>query len=149
MESVNKSVLSRRIIELRGDKSRKEFASLIGMSEGAVEKYEKKLSIPSSEVAVRISEIGDVSIEWLLGLSDRRKPNIDADSAAAVIITAGKVAETIAERIDDIPYDPKEFGEAFRDLLEHAIRQQKNDEEIGTVVDFQAERISRKLSGSK
>jgi len=69
--------------------------------------------------------------------------------AAHIITTAGKVAETIAERIEDIPYDPKEFGEAFRDLLEHAIKQQKNEEEIGTVVDFQAERISRKLSGSK
>lgn len=54
-----------------------EFAARLGLSRGTVAKYCSGGGMPVSEVLAKICEKCDVSSDYLLGLSDVRKPNAD------------------------------------------------------------------------
>ena len=64
-----------RIKELRLEKELKqvELAQIIGMSQSSLSGYESGKIEPDQETLIRLSEFFDVSIDYLLGISDIKK----------------------------------------------------------------------------
>ena len=58
--------LGEKIRGLRGDMTQKEFAKLLGVSQGSVAKYESGRSFPKATVLRRIAALGGGTIEELL-----------------------------------------------------------------------------------
>ena len=55
-----------RIRKIRGNLTQEEFGSLIGVTQGTVQKYEKGDCLPSEKVQKKIADYGRVTVEWLL-----------------------------------------------------------------------------------
>jgi transcriptional regulator with XRE-family HTH domain len=64
-----------RIKKLReeNDITQEELAQKLEMSKGIISLYEKEIRKPSLEVLIKLSEIFDCSIDYLLGKTDVRK----------------------------------------------------------------------------
>lgn len=71
-----------RIKELKGTMSVSAFARAIKINQQTMDTYMKG-RLPSLEVAARIATTFDVSLDWLLGLSDDRRGGTPAGAAAA------------------------------------------------------------------
>ncbi len=65
-----------RIRDLRNDKdlTQKDIAELLGMSQTGYSKYETGENDIPTAVLIRLAEIHKTSIDYLLGLTDERKP---------------------------------------------------------------------------
>lgn len=133
---------SKRLIQLRGAKSRRDFASEIGVSEGAIRMYENG-SWPSLEVALRIAENYNVSIDWLAGRDGLMlAPNQDSahELSADTIMTiakAGALLEAIASKSKRILIDPKDLSGQFTEMLSYSIQEDLTSEKMDNVIDFQ------------
>lgn len=66
--------ISNRIKELRNERNltQKEFAELINVSTVSVSSYETGAKTPSLDMMVNISNICEVSIDWLCGLTKKK-----------------------------------------------------------------------------
>lgn len=75
---------SSRIKELRTSlkMTQSDFASLIGSAQNALSGYENGDRTPSYELLMSIAENFDISIDWLLGLSDKKFLRIETYSDA-------------------------------------------------------------------
>jgi transcriptional regulator with XRE-family HTH domain len=56
-----------RLRKLRGNVPQKEFAVAVGLSERAYRRYELGERLPSFDILMRISAIGECSLSWLVG----------------------------------------------------------------------------------
>jgi transcriptional regulator with XRE-family HTH domain len=65
-------IFARKLKELRKDKqfSQSQMAELLGITQQAYSKYENETAEPSFEMLVQISDIFDVSCDYLLGKTD-------------------------------------------------------------------------------
>lgn len=72
IDSLLFSGLPTRIKEIRGFLTQKEFAKKIGVTQGAVQKYENGINYPGFAVLEKIAEVGGVAVEWLLRGEDPR-----------------------------------------------------------------------------
>lgn len=65
-----------RIRELREDKdiNQTEFAKLLGMSQTGYSKYETGENDIPTAILIKIAKFHDTSIDYLLGLTDVKKP---------------------------------------------------------------------------
>ncbi len=65
-----------RIRDLRNDKdlTQKDIAELLGMSQTGYSKYETGENDIPTAVLIRLAEIHKTSLDYLLGLTDERKP---------------------------------------------------------------------------
>ncbi len=64
--------IARRIREIRGfDRTQKEFAQLLGVSQATVSKLEKGLVLPSPQVLLKLSEVSGKSVDWILKGEER------------------------------------------------------------------------------
>jgi transcriptional regulator with XRE-family HTH domain len=65
-----------RICDLRedADMSQKELAAMLNLKSSAISKYEKGLTQPSISALIKIAEIFNVSVDYLLGLSSIKNP---------------------------------------------------------------------------
>ena len=63
-----------RVKELRGYMSLKEFAAPLGVTPANVSKIENGEIGLSSDLAKKICDVYDVSMDWLFGRTDERKP---------------------------------------------------------------------------
>lgn len=70
---MTKSVFPHRLKQVIKGMKRKHFADEIGISEGAVRKYENG-SMPALDVAGRIADFGNVTVDWLLGREVNQSP---------------------------------------------------------------------------
>lgn len=63
-----------RIKELRQEKEmkQKELAAAIGITHGAISQYETGRSIPSQALLVKFAKFFNVSVDYLLGLTDEK-----------------------------------------------------------------------------
>lgn len=55
--------LTSSVLELRGDRSQREFAKSLGVSQGAVQSWESKQSVPSLENLVKLAEMRGEMVE--------------------------------------------------------------------------------------
>lgn len=65
-----------RIRDLRNDKdmNQTELAELLGMSQTGYSKYETGENDIPTAVLIRLADIHNTSVDYLLGLTDQRKP---------------------------------------------------------------------------
>lgn len=61
-EKVNKELIGKRLIELRGSRTQSEIASAIGVSQSAYAMYESGERIPRDEVKIRIANFHKKSV---------------------------------------------------------------------------------------
>lgn len=95
------SGLPARIKEIRGFLTQKEFANRIGVTQGAVQKYENGVNYPGYGVLEKIAEFGEVTVEWLLRGEEARAPGLqdfspEAYSATLTALETALLTEVIA-----------------------------------------------------
>ena len=56
---------------LRGRTSRFALSELLGLSKNCINKYEKGESVPSVQALITIADHFNVSLDWLIGTSDK------------------------------------------------------------------------------
>ncbi|MGI5906961.1 MAG: helix-turn-helix domain-containing protein [Candidatus Pararuminococcus gallinarum] len=68
-------MVGKRLATLRQEKgmTQKELAKALGLSLNSVSLYERDLSQPSDETKIQIARLFGVSMDYLMGMSDRRK----------------------------------------------------------------------------
>lgn len=68
-------IFGRRLQELLDERgwTHERFADLMGLSVSMVSHYKHSRSLPSTELLVDISGVFDVSLDWLMGISDMRE----------------------------------------------------------------------------
>lgn len=65
-------IIKKRLKEVFGSDVQEKVAAKLGMSQPNVSKMLTGLQLPTAEVLKNISKVYDVSVDWLLGLSDDR-----------------------------------------------------------------------------
>lgn len=88
----NFSVVTARIIELKGKRSVSAFARAIGINQQTMDTYIKG-RLPSAEVLIKLSTTFSVSADWLLGLTDERGSASSVGSDAEKAQMANKIHE--------------------------------------------------------
>lgn len=75
MGDIGLDIFADRLKELRIENglTQAQFVNDLGITASALSSYEKNLKNPSISVAKKIAEKYDVSIDWLCGLSNKRK----------------------------------------------------------------------------
>lgn len=70
-------ILSERLKKVREElnMNQADFAKLIGVTQQSLSSYEKCVSKPTLDVAIRIADKCEISLSWLCGLSDRPSNN--------------------------------------------------------------------------
>ena len=70
-----KNALGSRIKQLRSDDgiTQTEFGNLFGLAKSTVSQYESGSSRPDDELKVKIATHYNVSLDWLLGLNDKKE----------------------------------------------------------------------------
>ena len=58
--------LSDRIKKIRGDLKQGEFAKIVGVAQGTINKYESGAILPGEDNLRKIADYGGVTVEWLL-----------------------------------------------------------------------------------
>lgn len=139
----------KRMEEIRGRQSRSAFALAIGVSEGAVRTYEKG-AVPSLDVAVRMANYGNVSLDWLTGRDGSHKhiyleSTIELDeNVIKTIDLAGELIEKIATKSKRILISPTDLSKTFVELLHFVIEEDSNEETIDNIVEFQIKKRDKK-----
>lgn len=84
---------SERIKELRTERgmSQSEFAKLLHTSQTCISSYEASDRTPNTEMLMIISEKCDVSIDWLLGLSDIKNQHEEKPSYETIFVWLTKM----------------------------------------------------------
>jgi putative transcriptional regulator len=64
-ELMNKKLIGKKLIKLRGNKSREEVADCIGISVSALQMYENGQRIPRDEIKVKLANFFGVTVQEL------------------------------------------------------------------------------------
>lgn len=81
-----------RIRKLRGKETQEEFGSKLGVSGQHISRYEKDQSVPSIEVAMKISEIYGVTLDWIYTGKEMEK---SVEEQEGVYLTKDKYIELL------------------------------------------------------
>jgi transcriptional regulator with XRE-family HTH domain len=67
-------LVGERLADLRKDKGlqQKELAAIIGVTERSVSLYERELSSPNDKIKLKIARYFNVSLDYLMGLTDHQ-----------------------------------------------------------------------------
>mgnify|MGYP001349423463 CR=1 FL=1 len=71
------NILGKRIKQVRQELGlvQEEFAKKIEVGgKSTVSQYESGINSPDDDIKIRIAKLGNVSLDWLLGLSSEKKP---------------------------------------------------------------------------
>lgn len=60
-----KTAVARKLIELRGTKSREEVAEAVGISVSALQMYENAQRMPKDEIKIRLANFYGVTVQYL------------------------------------------------------------------------------------
>jgi transcriptional regulator with XRE-family HTH domain len=58
--------IGERIKYIRGNLTQKEFADILNTKQNYISRYEKGERIPSLSLLIKIAELGNVSLDWLI-----------------------------------------------------------------------------------
>ena len=114
--------LPARIKETRGFLTQKEFAQQIGVTQGAVQKYETGINNPGYGVLEKIAEFGAVSVEWLLRGEESRPPKLqdcppEDYSATLTSLETALLTEVITAVEEVIKAERRKFSPAQKSRL--------------------------------
>ena len=116
-----------RFKELREKHSQDEFGQMIGVSRPTVGFYEAGTRIPDAITLTRIASACDVSVDWLLGLSDVKSIDANARSAEAftglseaalATLSTEKEAPSDAGLQRNIQFSLNDYRQIVSELLE-------------------------------
>jgi transcriptional regulator with XRE-family HTH domain len=63
--------VGRRLRQLRGfDVTQAEFARKLGISQSQLSKYERGVAAPPADILIRLKELLQISVDWLLSGDD-------------------------------------------------------------------------------
>ena len=96
------SIFTERVRELRGDRSQREVAEGIGITQQTYGRYENGARRPDLEIIERMAVFFEVSADYLLGLSDQKAPDFEIQSAAVVT----GLSQATIEHIQDLTRQP-------------------------------------------
>ncbi len=96
------SIFTERVRELRGDRSQREVAEGIGITQQTYGRYENGARRPDLEIIERMAVFFEVSADYLLGLSDQKTPDFEIQSAAVVT----GLSQATIEHIQDLTRQP-------------------------------------------
>ena len=116
------SGLPERIKEIRGFLTQNEFAQKIGVTQGAVQKYEKGINYPGYGILEKIAEFGEVTVEWLLRGEEARPPELqerapEAYSATLSALETALLTEVITAVEEVIKAERLKFSPAPKSRL--------------------------------
>ncbi|SHH57819.1 helix-turn-helix domain-containing protein [Sporanaerobacter acetigenes] len=123
------STLSNRIRELRTEKelTQEEFGKLFGIVKSTVSLYESGKSAPDDEIKKKIAKYFNVSLDYLMGVSDVKNPYIndkDLDEVDKFLLELKKEAEKEGLEFDET--SPQELIETYK-LLKEFKKRTKGD----------------------
>lgn len=80
-EKINKFTFASRLSDLRSSRkmSQIKLATLIGLTQESVSALENGVSSPRLSTLIKLSEVLECSIDYLLGLSDVKQPALSRD----------------------------------------------------------------------
>lgn len=112
-EAIKRSLLpafTERFIELFGESvTQEEFGNKLGLTRNTIAQYLNGHRIPDSITLKQICERCNVSADWLLGLSDVKKPDADLQAVS-------KITGFLPETIDALnPLDVKMLNAIYAD----------------------------------
>lgn len=94
-----------RFKELRlkhGYKTQQQLAAALFVNQTAVSQWERGVTVPSSGLLVRLSQMYDVSIDYLLGKDDIEKPaTVSGDGQAEKLAAALKAIGIEVDNLSD------------------------------------------------
>ena len=115
--------IGERIRSIRGRLPRSEFATKIGISQGAIQKWEENTSVPKADALARLKDAFGISIDWLLTgegeMYGGQPPQTQhpAEASGAKYLTVSGEGEVLNQdtsvNIDDWTYsqiDPEQFA---------------------------------------
>lgn len=79
-----------RMLRLERSESLEDVAKLTGVSKSLLSRYERGLIDPGLRALAKLTKYYKVSLDWLFGFADDRKP-IDTDNPLADLSDASKV----------------------------------------------------------
>lgn len=111
------NILGKRILSLRESKkiSQLELAKLLNISNTTLSQYESGKRIPNDEIKKNIAIYFNVSIDYLLGLTDIKEPINEIIKKGEVAIKPPSEIEKIYE---SLPAEEKKMLEDYGDYLE-------------------------------
>lgn len=75
-KEIKMPIFRERFRSLRGDMTQADFAKFVGISRPTVGFYENGERLPDALALKKIAEKCEISVDWLLGLSDVKQPNV-------------------------------------------------------------------------
>lgn len=68
-----RDVIAKRLVALRGNRSREEVASAVGISVSALQMYENGKRVPRDDIKMRIADFYGVSVESIFYAEEEHK----------------------------------------------------------------------------
>lgn len=102
MENYIRSGVADRLRKIRGSRSQKEFAQLIGISQQKVSNFERGILLPSIPTLIRIARESGVYIDWLLTGEGPMRPPVTRDLVLRTRIESDKEGFDLYEVIEEI-----------------------------------------------
>ena len=103
------SIFTERVRELRGDRSQREVAEGIGITQQTYGRYENGARRPDLEIIERMAVFFEVSADYLLGLKNVRTPDYNIQAASGVTGLSQETIEHIWELIGNPMFPEAEY----------------------------------------
>lgn len=106
-----------RLKILRGEAGLKqvEVASLLGIDRTTYVKYETGASEPNQEMLVKLSRLFDASVDYILGVSDIKKPPVKDERQPAG--AKGGKTQIVSDLMDRLTPENQSKAQDYIDLL--------------------------------
>lgn len=105
-----------KILREKRNISREQIADLLNVSYSSIAKYETNERFPDKDTLIKLSEYFNVSIDYLLGLTDIKEPINEIIKKGEVAIKPPSEIEKIYE---SLPAEEKKQFKDFGEFLRH------------------------------
>lgn len=116
-----------KILRIESKLTQEQFGNIFGIVKSTVSMYENDNSTPDTEMLKKLSKFFNVSIDYLLGLTDIREPAEELIKKGEVSVKPPSDIEKIYE---SLPAEEKEMFEDYAQYLETRAKLSGKDREI-------------------
>lgn len=119
-----------KILRLEAKLTQEEFGKPYSLKKSTVSQYESGSSRPDDELKKRIAKDFNVSLDWLMGISDIRRPSIVSDSIKNPNNTdKNALLDKLMKKIETLDDENKKELEKYIDLLKLKEEKDKKDKD--------------------